>query len=194
MLTTTFQEWLQEFDYQVGIKHNKQRVLLLLDNCKSHKLNNLILENVEVYFLPPQWILASLCLLKNIIGIITSSKWILEQVKAGQFIQDLKMNVLQAIQYIIQGYQSSSFTKYDAGQVKEFLIISEENIVYEIPDDISEFANMFKNGFTNHIDKIDDSTEIEIIGINKALEGLKTVNLFLFQQENANEQINLTTN
>src|ERR1044071_9369277 len=28
----------------------------------------------------------------------------LEQVEAGQFIQDLKMNVLQAIQYIIQGW------------------------------------------------------------------------------------------
>ncbi len=53
MLTTLFQEWLQEFDYQVGIKHNKQRVLLLLDNCTSHKLENLTLENVEVYFLPP---------------------------------------------------------------------------------------------------------------------------------------------
>jgi hypothetical protein len=26
MLTTLFQEWLQEFNYQVGIKHNKQRV------------------------------------------------------------------------------------------------------------------------------------------------------------------------
>ncbi|CAB5302280.1 unnamed protein product [Rhizophagus irregularis] len=53
MLATIFQEWLQEFDYQVGIKHDKQRVLLLLDNCTSHKINNLVLENVEVYFLPP---------------------------------------------------------------------------------------------------------------------------------------------
>lgn len=53
MLTTLFQEWLLDFDYQVGIKHNKQCVLLLLDNCTSHKLDNLTLENVEVYFLPP---------------------------------------------------------------------------------------------------------------------------------------------
>jgi hypothetical protein len=52
MLTTLFQEWLQDFDYQVGIKHNKQRVLLFLDNCTNHKLNNLVLENVVVYFLP----------------------------------------------------------------------------------------------------------------------------------------------
>ncbi len=53
MLITLFQEWLQEFDYQVNIKHNKQCVLLLLNNYTSHKLENLILENVEVYFLPP---------------------------------------------------------------------------------------------------------------------------------------------
>ncbi|CAB5393462.1 unnamed protein product [Rhizophagus irregularis] len=53
MLTTLFQEWLQEFNYQVNIKHNNQRVLLLLDNCKSHKIDNLVLKNVEVCFLPP---------------------------------------------------------------------------------------------------------------------------------------------
>ena len=53
MLATTFQEWLQTFDYQVGIKHNRQCVLLLLDNCTSHKLDNLRFQNVKVYFLPP---------------------------------------------------------------------------------------------------------------------------------------------
>jgi hypothetical protein len=53
MLSTLFQEWLQEFDRLAGIKHNRERVLLLLDNCTSHKIGNLVLENVEVYFLPP---------------------------------------------------------------------------------------------------------------------------------------------
>lgn len=53
MLTTLFQEWLQEFDYQVGQKHRGQRVLLLLDNCSSHKIENLALSYVDVYFLPP---------------------------------------------------------------------------------------------------------------------------------------------
>ena len=52
MLTTLFQEWLQEFDYQVGQKYNGQRVLLLLDNCSSHKIENLALSYVDVYFLP----------------------------------------------------------------------------------------------------------------------------------------------
>ena len=53
MLTTLFQEWLQEFDYQVSHKYNGQRILLLLDNCPSHKLQGLTLSHVEIYFLSP---------------------------------------------------------------------------------------------------------------------------------------------
>ncbi|POG74154.1 hypothetical protein GLOIN_2v1771578 [Rhizophagus irregularis DAOM 181602=DAOM 197198] len=48
-------------------------------------------------------------------------------------------------------------------EMKELLTIPEENIVYEIPDDISEFADIFKNGPTNHPNEIDDSADIEII-------------------------------
>ncbi|CAG8769377.1 17727_t:CDS:2, partial [Rhizophagus irregularis] len=119
--------------------------------------------------------------------------WLLEQVEDGQFIQNLKMNVLQAIQYIIQGWSKAikTFCLPNMMEVKEFLTISEENIVYEIPDDISKFADMFKNGPTNHPDEIDDSAKIEIICVNKALQGLKIVNSFLLQQENASEQIKL---
>ena len=53
MLTILFQDWLLYFDQQVGQKHRGQRVLLLLDNCASHKLGGLNLLNVDVYFLPP---------------------------------------------------------------------------------------------------------------------------------------------
>lgn len=53
MITTVFQEWLQEFDRQVGRKHQGQRALLLLDNCSSHKIDGLALQHVEVHFLPP---------------------------------------------------------------------------------------------------------------------------------------------
>ena len=52
MLTTLFQEWLQEFEYQVTQKHNGQRVLLLFDNCPSHKIQGLNLSHVEIHFLP----------------------------------------------------------------------------------------------------------------------------------------------
>ena len=53
MLITIFQEWLREFDRQIAQKHGGQRVLLLLDNCTSHKVENLALPHVEIHFLPP---------------------------------------------------------------------------------------------------------------------------------------------
>ena len=53
MLTVLFQEWLQAFDRQVAQRHRGQRVLLLLDNCLSHKVEGLNLQHVDVYFLPP---------------------------------------------------------------------------------------------------------------------------------------------
>ena len=75
-------------------------------------------------------------------------------------------------------------------QVKELLTIPEEDIIYEIPD-FSEFADMFKNGPINHSDKVDDNSEIEIICVKEALQNLKSLNLYLLQQENAGEHIKL---
>jgi len=53
MLTVLFQKWIKDFDRIVAQKHGGQRVLLLLDNCTSHKLDGLNLQYVEVCFLPP---------------------------------------------------------------------------------------------------------------------------------------------
>ena len=75
-------------------------------------------------------------------------------------------------------------------QVKEFLTISKENIIYKIPN-ILEFTDIFKNKPTSDPDEVDDSVETEIIHINKALQNLKTLKLFLLQEENASEQIKL---
>ena len=69
--------------------------------------------------------------------------------------------------------------------VKEFLNFSDENIVYEILDDdqiIAELVNIFKEKFNENIDdsdKIDDSTETEVINTRVALKSLKTVHKFL---------------
>ena len=52
----------------------------------------------------------------------------LEQVEAGQFIQDLKMNVLQAIHYVIQGWND----------VTTNIIKNCWNHVKILPDAISE--------------------------------------------------------
>jgi hypothetical protein len=110
MLITLFQEWLKDFDYQIAQKHGGQRVLLLLDNCTSHKLQGLVLPHVEVYFLPPN---TTSKIQPMDAGIIMSFKrhyrhlhikWILSQVEEGKDIKDLKMDVLRAIHYIVKSW------------------------------------------------------------------------------------------
>ncbi|CAB5376787.1 unnamed protein product [Rhizophagus irregularis] len=258
MLTTLFQDWLRNFDRQVGQKHRGQRVLLLLDNCSSHKIEGLNLLNVDVHFLPPN---TTSKIQPMDSGIIMSFKkyyryyhihWILEQIEAGQYIQDLKMSVLQVIQYIIQGWNevttetisncwnhtkilsnTDCLDDIEADNIgaenhietddteaddlvlneisrmleiinlpnsmgtKEFLNIPEENIVYEVPEDITEFIEIFKKqseentNDLNDLDEIDDSTKIVTVGTNVALKSLNTVHTYLLQQENSNEQIKL---
>jgi hypothetical protein len=57
VLTTIFQDWLQEYNREIAKKHGNQYALLLLDNCSSH------------YRKFSQWMLESLCLLKDIIAV-----------------------------------------------------------------------------------------------------------------------------
>ncbi len=51
MLSTLFQEWLQNFDRQMAQKYGGECVLLLLNNCPNHKLEGLNLQHVEICFL-----------------------------------------------------------------------------------------------------------------------------------------------
>ena len=148
----------------------------------------------------------------------------LEQVEASEFVQDLKMNVLQAIRYIIQSwdeitadtikncwnhtkilpnsiplddiYYEDDHLMFDDELaeaiealnlsnrmgVKEFLTIPEEEIIYKIPEDL-EIADLFKEPDINHSDEIDDSIEVEIIGIKEALQSLKTMHMFYFNKK-----------
>ncbi len=76
-------------------------------------------------------------------------------------------------------------------KAKEFLNIPEENIIYEVPEDITGFIEMFKKKSANNLDEMDDSTEVVTISANVALKDLNTVNTFLLQQENSNEYIKL---
>src|SRR3954454_14431072 len=114
MFTTLFQDWLCDFDQQVSQKHRGQRVLLLLDNCTSHKLEGLDLLNVDVHFLPPN---TTSKIQPMDAGIIMSFKkryryhhiqYVLNLVEDGKDIKDLKMDVLQAIQYIIKSWEETT--------------------------------------------------------------------------------------
>ncbi|CAB5379915.1 unnamed protein product [Rhizophagus irregularis] len=200
MLTTLFQDWLYDFDRQVGQKHRGQCILLLLDNCSSHKIEGLNLLNVDVYFLPPNitskiqpmdsGIIMSF---KNIIVII-----IFDVIEADNIVHietndieadDLLLNEISRMLEIINLPNSMG--------AKELLNIPEENIVYEVPEDITEFIEIFKKqskentNDLNNLDEMDDSTEVVTVSTNMALKSLNTVHIFLLQQENSNEQIKL---
>ncbi|CAB5387132.1 unnamed protein product [Rhizophagus irregularis] len=41
------------YPLELALKYGSQCVLLLLDNCTSHKVENLALPHVEIQFLPP---------------------------------------------------------------------------------------------------------------------------------------------
>jgi len=66
-------------------------------------------------------------------------------------------------------------------QLKEFLIIPNEDIVYRILN-FSEIADLFKKKPNkNDLNEIDDSVEAESICINRVMQSLKTVHIFLLQ-------------
>jgi hypothetical protein len=50
MVATIFDEWLGAFDRKM--RRLKRKVILLMDNASSHKVNR-TLSNVKVHFLPP---------------------------------------------------------------------------------------------------------------------------------------------
>src|SRR6266542_7137501 len=84
----------------------------------------------------------------------------------------------------------------NAMRVNEFLNIPEEDIIYEISEDdqiIMELVDIFKksNENTDDLDEMDDSDEIVTISTNVVLKSLETVNMFLLQQESADEYIKL---
>ncbi|GES82028.1 CENP-B homolog protein 2-like [Rhizophagus clarus] len=167
-------QWLQEFDYQVAQKYGGQRVLLLLDNCSSHKLQGLVLPHVEVYFLPPNTT-SKIQLMDS--GIIMSFKrhyryfhihWILEQVEAGwnnitaetiyncwhhtkilpidtNVDPDFSLDDRDVSDELTNALNALNFL--DMMELEEYLTISEENIVSEIHDNdeiIAEIVNNFK--------------------------------------------------
>ncbi|CAB5357059.1 unnamed protein product [Rhizophagus irregularis] len=197
MITSIFQEWLREFDRQVGLKHRGQRVLLLLDNCSSHKLTGLTLQYTDVHFLPPN---TTSKIQPMDAGIIMTFKkhyrrshvrLMLQYVEAGNRAEELRIDVLQAIRFIIQAWD----------EAEEFLNIPEENVVYEVPKDdqvIEELVYLFKNTDKENmdldemdLDEMDDSDEIPIISPSAAISSLEIVHTFLLQQDNAEEYVKL---
>ncbi|RGB29317.1 hypothetical protein C1646_766756 [Rhizophagus diaphanus] len=109
-------------------------------------------------------------------------------------IDDTKANnlVLNKISKILE-----IINLFNSMGAKKLLNISKENIIYEVPENITEFIKIFKKqskentNDLNDLDKMNDSTEVVTVGTNMALKSLNNVHTFLLQQENLNEQIKL---
>ncbi|CAG8710758.1 2870_t:CDS:2, partial [Dentiscutata erythropus] len=141
--------------------------------------------------------------------------WILEHVEKGEQADNLKMDVLQAIHYIVQDWEEvTAKTMYNIYQtvdpvlddftnaledlhihlsnpmlVEEFLSIPAEDIVYKIPEDnqvIEELIKTFKPVDLTYDDSEDNSIKISLISLNMAIASLETVCMFLLQQDEAN--------
>ena len=86
-------------------------------------------------------------------------------------------------------------------QVEEFLTISDEDIVYQAPDNdqiITELVDMFKieadeEDANKEVDpdEMDDSSEVPLVSITTAINSLETISTFLLQQDDTGEYIKL---
>ncbi|CAG8813419.1 2418_t:CDS:2, partial [Cetraspora pellucida] len=133
--------------------------------------------------------------------------WLLDQVEEGNLIQDLKMNILQVIQIndsVLDGFINALSLCYlsNAMNTNEFFMISNKNIVYEIPADdqiIKKLAYTFKtNKNVKTIDKSgakiddeDDNVKIITVSSYSALNNLENIHNFLLQQKGSSEQFKL---
>ncbi|CAG8611544.1 24008_t:CDS:2 [Racocetra persica] len=91
-----------EPDYSLATQRlSGKSVLLLLDNCSSHKTDGLVLQNVKICFLPKN---TTSKIQPMDAGIIISFKknyhhhhirWMLDQIESGENAQDLKIDILQ---------------------------------------------------------------------------------------------------
>ncbi|CAG8586978.1 623_t:CDS:2, partial [Dentiscutata heterogama] len=83
----------------------------------------------------------------------------------------------------------------DSMQVEEYLAISEENIVYEVLSNDQVITELVKTFRTNEPTNInlkdeDDSFEAPIVSTNTAIASLKTMRMFLLQQDCTEEYVN----
>ncbi|CAG8753264.1 2370_t:CDS:2, partial [Acaulospora morrowiae] len=106
MTISIFQRFLKDFDTRMS----GRRVLLILDNATVHKVGEIELKNTTIHFLPPN---TTPILQPLDAGIILSFKrryrrrhieWLLRQIEDGTAIEQTKLNILEAIRWIIDAW------------------------------------------------------------------------------------------
>ncbi|CAG8621009.1 24082_t:CDS:2, partial [Cetraspora pellucida] len=163
--------WLQDFNKEIAKKYKNKKVLLLLDNCKSHKIDDLTLLNVDFHFLSSN----------------TISKIQLIDVQEEKDIKVLKINMLQdeITSETIQNCWNHTNILFNISDT-ELSVNNNTLILRELAQDIT--ALNLPNMISAKDDKnVDDSIEPLIISASDTSKGLEIVFSFLQQQEDSKE-------
>ncbi|CAG8782224.1 12389_t:CDS:2, partial [Dentiscutata erythropus] len=178
MLTTLFQKWLRDFDFQITKKHRDQPVLLILNQCSSHKpgWNEVIAQMIQNCW--------------HYTRILPVDKLLFEVPLFNEPLIEIPL-----LEELFQNLNDFNFS--DAMHIEEYLAIPEEDIVYEVPNEDKIIINLIEtfrrtdSEYNENQEMADDSIEKEIISPNVALKSLENIHIYLLQQEDANEYIKL---
>ncbi|CAG8558749.1 37111_t:CDS:2, partial [Racocetra persica] len=190
MIISLFQEWVLEFDYQVGLKYRGQCVLLLLNNCSSHDISGVTLRFTDILFLA-----SNTTSRIQLMNASYHTKIISTNDNSGLgSLEDFCQTTDPVLNDIANALEALGLP--DSINIKEFLAIPKKNVVYEVSLDnqvIIELVETFKmnNPTDTDLEDADDSLEILIVSTNMATVSLKTMLTFLLQQNNMKIYINL---
>ncbi|CAG8821631.1 38595_t:CDS:2, partial [Gigaspora margarita] len=177
-----------------------RKIILLVDNAKCHSSSNLNLHNTTVHYLPPN---TTSRIQPLDAGIIMSFKrryrsyfikWLLDQYEFGK---DDKLNVLNAIKFIVRAWRevsSETVTLHfrNVMDLEEYINYPDEKETNEVLND-EEILSLVTNLEPEKIEgdeeedksneEDDNSTEMHQITHHEALSAVEVLEQYLMQQD-----------
>ncbi|CAG8600631.1 5254_t:CDS:2 [Cetraspora pellucida] len=112
------------------------------------------------------------------------------EVKKEEKAEDLKMNILQAIHYIIE-----SWDKVNVNTIQNYPVLNDIADALDAFDffDTMQLVEMFKinNSIVTDLENADDSFEISVVSADMTNASLETIHTFLLQENDTKEYINI---
>ncbi|CAG8714054.1 9061_t:CDS:2, partial [Cetraspora pellucida] len=141
-----------------GLKYQSQHVLLVLDNCSSHKLDGLTLQFTDINPTTGCWNHNELQ------ETLPSSSYL--HVEKSERADGLKMDVLQAIRFIIQGWDEvTAETIRNCWCYTNILSIDTNAKLYSITDNVYQTMDLALDDLTNALEDLcihfDDPMPVE---------------------------------
>ncbi|CAG8783102.1 10162_t:CDS:2, partial [Gigaspora rosea] len=116
--------------------------------------------------------------------------WMLQKVEKGENAEDLKMNVLQAIYYIIQ-----SWDEVNSNTIRNYAVLDNIADAIEALDflDPMQLVETFRtdDSIVTDLEDTNNSFEIPVVSANVASTSLETICTFLLQEDGTEEYLNI---